>query len=208
MQSFTFAGSKNPRIVNPTDPDKVLKLYSNKRDLEDYDTYTLFVNGVKSIVRKDERYTKYKEVLYNIGLDHCQWFGNISKDMAPLEMHHGPIFNLFEICSIVTDHLLKEDKSVNSFMVADEVLSAHERHEIGLVMLCETAHEAAEAGHIFLPYKMMFGKLDRFLKHYKKGLTKEHFGTLSQYLKLSDKYDATDNGIFELIERVKKYIKK
>jgi hypothetical protein len=208
MTQFAFKGKSNPKIVSLVDSDVSLKFNLNKRDFNDYDVFCKFVEGVMLLVRKDARYTNYKGVLYRLGLNRCQYFSGITDEMAPLEMHHGPIFNLFDICSIVTDHLIDEGEEVNTMMVADIVLKEHEKHNIQLVMLCETAHEGADNGSIFLNYKQGFGFLDRFVKKYKKGLRREHLDTLKDYMKLSAKHNATDNGVFEIIERVKKWIKK
>lgn len=207
MSEYAFKGKDNPKIISPIDPDYVLKFKLSKKDLGDYEDFSSFVNSVKMMVRKDARYTNYKAYLYDIGLTRCQVFSGITNEMAPLEMHHGPIFDLFNICAIVTDHLLQEGESVNSFQVADLVLKEHEKHNIQLVMLCETAHEAAENGSIFLHYNQGFGHLERFLSKYRKGIRRDQYGIVKHYLELSRKHNATDNGLFEIVKRVKKYVK-
>jgi len=207
MEQFEFAGDKNPKIYSMSDPDHVLKLYLSKKDLADYEVFTKFIHGVMAMVHKDPRYTNYKGKLYELGLTRCQVFSNITVDMAPLEMHHGPIFNLFEVCAIAADHLLAEDQKLDTFTVADIVLREHEKHHIQVVMLCETAHEAAENQSIFLSYKQGWGKLDKFLKKFRKGLRIEHYELVRDYLRLSKEHKATDNGVFEIIERIKKYVK-
>jgi hypothetical protein len=207
MSEFEFAGNKNPKVVSAVDPDQVLKFYLSKKDLSDYEVFCRFIDGIKAMVRKDPRYTNYKSVLFGLGLNRCQVFSEITDEMAPIEMHHGPIFTLFDIISIVVDHTLEEEKHINSFLIADLVLKEHEKHNIQIVMLCETAHEGAENGSTFLSFKQGFGFLDRFIKNYKKGIRREHYDMLKQYLKLSKENNATDNGIFEIIDRVKKYVK-
>jgi len=207
MDQFETVGTKNPKII-AVDSEAVLKYYLTRKDLSDYELFCQFINKVKSTVRHDLRYTNYKSELYKIGLDKCQFHHGINSEMAPIEMHHGPIFSMFDICTIVTDHLLAEEKLVNSFIVANKVLIEHEKHHIQLVMLCETCHEAAENGSIFVSFKQGFGQLEKFLKKYKKGVSKEHIGIIKEYLDLSKTFSATDNGIYEILDLVKKYVKK
>lgn len=205
-ENFEFKGKTNPKIVSLVD-ETVLRYYITKREMSDFDTYCKFVNSVKSLVRKDARYTNYKAELYNIGLGQCQIHSGITSEMAPIEMHHGPLLSLFDVCSIVTDHLLNEDENINTFIVADKVLNEHEKHNIQIVMLCETCHEAAENGSLFVSFEQGFGQLDKFLKKYKKGIHRDHLDLMKEYTKLSKENKSTSNGIFEIIKRVKKYIK-
>jgi len=207
MDDFEIKGKKNPKIIS-LDDDQILKYYLTKKDLSDYDLFCQFINSVKSMIRNDPRYINYKSELYNIGLDRCQIHHGITAEMAPIEMHHGPLLTLPNICTIVTDHLLAEDELVNSFIVADKVLTEHEKHHIQIVMLCETCHQAAENGSIFISFKQGFGQIEKFLKKYKKGVSKEHIGLIKDYLELSMNHETTDNGVYEILDIVKKYVKK
>lgn len=206
-EMFEFKGKNNPKIKSDSD-DTILKFYYSAKDLADYETHHKFLNCVKYMVRKDPRYDNYKKSLYDLGLGRCQIHSGINSDMAPIEMHHGPIFDLFTICMIVTDQMLAEDEQLTTFMVADRVLKEHEKNNIQLVMLCETCHEAAENDSHFLPFEMGFGHIDRFLTRNKKGFTKEQKKLLQEYIKNSREHGYVDNGIFEIFDKVKKYIKK
>jgi hypothetical protein len=206
MSEFEFKGNNNPKIKSLSD-DTVLKYLLSKDDLSDYEMVINFINGVKAIVRKDPRYNNYKSHLYDLGLNRCQVHSGITVDMAPIEEHHGPIFDLFTICMIVTDHLLHEGEKVNSFIVANKVLDEHEKHNIQIVMLCETCHQAAENDSHFLPFEMGFGQLDKFITKYKHGFQDEHYHLIKDYLKESKKNGYVDNGIFKILEKVKKYVK-
>lgn len=206
MSEFKFKGNKNPKIKSLSD-DTVLKYYLSKEDLNDYEIFCNFINGVKSMVRRDPRYNNYKHHLYELGLNRCQVHSGITADMAPIEEHHGPIFDLFTICMIVTDHLLHEREKVNTFMIANKVLEEHEKHNIQVVMLCETCHQAAENNSHFIPFEMGFGNIDKFISKYRKGIQGEHYHLIKDYLKDSKKYGYVDNGIFKILDRVKKYVK-
>jgi len=206
MDGFKFKGSNNPKIKSLSD-GTVLKYLLSKEDLNDYETFYEFINGVKSMVRRDPRYNNYKSHLYDLGLNRCQVHSGITSDMAPIEEHHGPIFDLFTICMIVTDHLLHEGEKVNTFIVADKVLEEHEKHNIQVVMLCETCHQAAENNSHFIPFEMGFGNIDKFITKYKHGLQEEHYYLIKDYLKDSKENGYVDNGIFKILEKVKKYVR-
>jgi len=209
MSGFTFKGENNPKIKSIKD-GTILKYKLSKDDLSDYEMYTKFINGVKALVRKDPRYDNCKHELYNLGLNRCQVHSGITSDMAPIEQHHGPIFDLETICMIVTDHLINDDEDlkVNTFMIADIVLKEHEKFNIQLVMLCETCHEAAENNSHFLPFEMGFGKIDKFITKYKKGFHTEQYNLIKDYIAESKKNGYVDNGIFKILDRVKKYVKQ
>lgn len=206
MSEFEFKGKNNPKIKSLSD-STVIKYYLSKEDLSDYEMAVNFVNGVKNLVRKDPRYNNYKSELYNIGLNRCQVHSGITVDMAPIEEHHGPVFDLFTVCMIVTDHLLNQGEKVNSMMVADIVLEEHEKHNIQVVMLCETCHEAAENDSHFIPFEMGFGKIDKFITKYKHGFQEEHYHLIKDYIKQSKENGYVDNGIFKILEKIKKYVK-
>lgn len=209
MSDITFKGKRNPKIVSNIDPDQAIRFYLNSKDLFHEDDFSNFRNACKGITRQSARYTNVKAALFELGLDRCQVFSGITKDMAPLEMHHGPIFDMNAICSIVIDHLLvEEEPELTTFKVADLVLREHELHNIQLFMLCETAHQAAENGSVFLNFNQAYGRLDRFIKKYRKGIRIEHLDLIEDYIEKSKEFKSTDNGVFELYKKVKKYVKK
>jgi hypothetical protein len=206
-EEFKFKGKNNPKIKSTLD-GTVLKYYLNKDDLSDYELSVNFINGVKTAVRKDPRYNNYKSHLYSIGLDRCQVHSGITAEMAPIEEHHGPIFDLFTVCLIVTDHMLNEGEEITTMMVANKVLEAHEKHWIQVVMLCETCHEAAENDAHFLPFEMGFGQIDKFITKFKRGFQDEQYNLIKEYLQESKKHGYVDNGIHKIMDKVKKYVKE
>jgi hypothetical protein len=57
------------------------------------------IKSSEAIIRIDESYNSYKAHLLNDfpELAKCALYSNITSDMANLEMHHGPIFTLFDM---------------------------------------------------------------------------------------------------------------
>lgn len=177
--------------------------------LHDYDKYVKFIKGCEHCVRKDDRYTDYIAKVRQAGYNKCAILGNLTKKNkdATLEMHHGPIFNLFDICDIVTRyHLLKNDiKVLTTFDIGDEVLTAHEKDWIQIVMLSKTAHKG---GHfnVFIDTKASVGRIDKFIDHYYDGMVDEHFGMIERYIREAQKIPISeDNGLFDTAEKLKSF---
>ena len=212
MENYKFKGEKNPKIKSTVDDD-VLKFYLNKEDLSDPDVFENFIKSCEHMIRKDERYSNYIHELKERGFDKDVMQSGINNQRFPntsIEMHHGPMFTLYDICSIVTDHLLCSGEKVSTFKVAKLVLDEHEMHHIQVVMgLTKTNHQLLHDGKIFVHINQAIGDILTCIKTYKKGLRREHLYTLEEYLKLCKKYDATDNDYLQIrkvVEKVNKYM--
>ena len=210
MDNYKFKGENNPKIKSLND-DEVLKFYLNKEDLSDPDTFEYFIKSVEALIRKDDRYSNYIHELKERGFDKDVMQSGIDNEKFPntsIEMHHGPMFTLYDICSIVTDHLLYNGEKVSTFKVAKLVLDEHEKHHIQVVMgLTKTNHQLLHDGKIFVHINQAIGDIMAFIKAYKKGLRREHLYTLEEYLKLCKKFNATDNDYLQIRKVVKKVAK-
>lgn len=213
MSDFKFKGDKNPKIKFP-DGD-VLKYRLSKEDLSEPEEFEFFIKGCENMIRKDPRYKNYISELKNLGFIRDVFQSGIDNEKFPnvkIEMHHGPIFNLFELCSIVTDHLLESGEKVNTFDIARIILEEHEQHNIQVVMgLTKTNHQAVHDGKMFVHMKQSIGNIMEFIKKYKKGIKREHLYTLERYIQLCKQYEATDNDYLELrkiVKKVDKYIEE
>lgn len=180
--------------------------------LKDYDAYEAFVKACEATVRNDDRYTTYVGKLRKAGFDHCAVLGKATEgnDSVKLEMHHGPIFNLFDICDIVLRHMAKDPKwenTITTYDVGDEVLSAHDKGWIQLIMLSETAHQAAHKADLFLSIKSSYGRIDKFIDHYSDGMDKSHWEMINHYLEECKRADfnTLDQSIFDTAEKLKSF---
>lgn len=212
QEDIKFKGKNNPKIKSITD-DEVLKFYKDKNDLADPDSFEQFIKSVENLVRKDPRYSNYIHELKSRGFNKDVIQSGIDNDKFPntsIEMHHGPIFTLYDIASIVTDHLLNNDQKVSTFGVAKLILCEHELHRIQVVMgLTKTNHELVHDGKIFVHINQSIGDIIGFIKDFRKGLRREHLYTLEEYLNMCKKYDATDNdylSIRKIIKKIDKYM--
>lgn len=214
QEELKLKGKNNPKIKSTMD-DEVLKFYLGKDDLADPDVFENFVKNTEMLIRKDPRYTNYIHELKSRGFNKDVMQSGIDNDKFPntdIEMHHGPMFTLYDIVSIVTDHILSEGGKVSTFGIAKLVLCEHEMHRIQVVMgLTKTNHELAHAGKIFIHQNQSIGDIMGFIKDFKHGLRREHLYTLQEYLNLCKKYDATDNDYLTLAtvtKKINKYMSK
>ncbi len=182
-----------------------LGYYADDVDLlKDYTEFELFIKGCEHAVRTDKRYTTYIAKLKSSGLVRCAVLGNLEEnDKNKLEMHHGPIFTLFDICEIVyRDMIEKKIKDITTFDVADMVLSEHESDNIQIVMLSKGVHRGKHnylnRKDIFIHIKASIGRIDRFIDNHHKGMQVEHFESMERYIRLCKKYpESIDNGLFD-----------
>jgi hypothetical protein len=209
---YKIKGDNNPKIKSTIDDD-VLKFYLNKNDLSDPDVFENFIKSVEKLVRTDERYKNYISELKSRGFNCDVFQSGINNEIFPntaIEMHHGPMFTLYDICSIVTDHLLNDDQKVSTFKIANIVLHEHEMNNIQIVMgLTSTNHQLVHDGKMFVHIDQSIGDVLTFIKKYKKGIRREHLYTLEEYLNLCKKHKATDNdylAITKVVKKIDKYI--
>lgn len=178
--------------------------------LHDYDEYEKYVKGCEHCVRSDDRYTAYVSKIRQSGFNHCAILGNIDVDKnskVKLEMHHGPIFNLFDICDIVLKASLKRGtfEELTTFDIGDLVLTEHEKDNIMIVMLSKTAHKGGHQ-NIFIDIKATVGRIDRFIDRWEDGMEQEHFDYITRYIEECKKVEGSvDNGLFETADRLKSF---
>lgn len=188
--------------------DDLVEFYVRPSILKNYDDYERFIKGCEHCVRKDDRYIAYLAKLKSNGLDRCAVLGNIKNDdKVSLEMHHGPIFNLFDICDIVARHLINSGREdLTTFDVGDIVLEEHENDNIMIVMLSKTPHKG---GHfnMFIDIKSTFGRIDRFIDRYQSSMVSEHWDFVFRYIDTLDhaRGHSQDNGLFDTACKLKTF---
>lgn len=176
---------------------------------DDLNRLVRYVSRIESLVRTSNRYKKYKEYLFNeIKLDRCTVLGNITKDDADIEMHHGPIYNLFDISFIVLNHKLTIcDDNITTFSIAKEILDLHYKNYLQIVMLATSVHEQEHDNQGFISLNQAWGNQNilKFLEKYKYGLTIEHKDKFMKYLKLSKYNDSNYGDMFTIGENITRW---
>jgi hypothetical protein len=208
MNGIKYKGTSNPKLKSLVHDEVTLSFLKTAKDLSTNKQFESFIKGCVNAVRNDRRYDNYIHVLKENGFNRCVIFSKIDDTMAPIEMHHGPLFTLYDICAIVVEHLLKNKEEICTMDVADLVLDEHELHHIQVVMVTCTSHELIHDGEIFIHYKQAWGDSLSFLRNYKKGLRDEHLYTMLDYITDCEENGVTlDNGMLEVIKKINKFKK-
>lgn len=164
-----------------------------------------FIKAVERMVRTSKYYSRYiAHLKVDLGLNFCQVKGNISEDEDAgvkdlIEMHHGPIFTLFDVVSIILNYMLVKDMKITTFSVANKVIEEHFKHRVQTVMLCETVHQLVHDNKVFLNYRQGFGDLYSFLEIYYEGLDEIMVNKIIDYIDKCKKYDSNDFGNLNVI---------
>lgn len=159
----------------------------------DSELYNEFLKNAISRFRKSPTYKSYKSHLYDIGMDRCQVLGNITDQMATLEMHHN-FLNIHDIALMITEHVLNTTGQITTFDLVQLLKNEHKLDNIPLVMLCKTVHQLYHANEEFiLPASMCFGNWRVLLEKYKYGITLSIAYKILNFLKRSIELDKDKN---------------
>ena len=190
MVNLISKETKNGNIIISMEESKYYYLPFDKSpvDLTDPKIRNSFIKSVEKLVRHSKLYKRYINFLKtDIGLTHCAVFGNIKSekgDKTKIEMHHGPIFTLYDYVSIILEkHLADSDKELNTFDIAAEVLELHRRNLVQVVMLSQSVHMAMDNKKLapFIPLDMTFGNLKGFIEEYGQYFSPQNRSDLKKY---------------------------
>lgn len=171
----------------------------SKEYFESLSNWTNFVKGVEREVRGSDKYSKYISYLKKeCKLDHCMVLRNIDDDDADIEMHHGPILPLFDVCAIVTEYFLKKGWKTNTFRVAKQVIQDHHDNMIQVVMLSATIHQEVHAHNIFINYHQAWGDMNKFINKYRDAISDDYKYKINRYLDKCLLHDTNDNDVLTL----------
>jgi hypothetical protein len=144
-----------------------------------------FITAVERFIRSSMDYKKYLGFLKcEVGMNRCSVMGNIDGSTATIEMHHYP-FTLFQICEYVIDKMVAENKNVNTFSVAKEVMRLHFENYVGLVPLSKSVHQMVHSGSIFIDLRQVFGNVKQFVDVFKEYIPTSEIEKLEQIVNLS-----------------------
>lgn len=165
-----------------------------------------FIKGCEKLVRTNDRYNKYISYLKKqIKLNKCQFLSNLTDEDCSIEMHHGPIFTLYDICDIVLDYYIRKKWKITTFRIADTVLEEHRKNRIQVVMLSTTVHEEVHDREIFINVKQAWGDINAFVKKYGPTFS-EHIK--EKYNKYLDKCLVMDSDSYDILKVNEKVLMK
>lgn len=193
----------NPIIHSPNS-EFILPFYQSRETLQDTEAYKNFLSNAIRQFRGSRAYKAIKSELMSYGLDHCQVHGNITDDMATLEMHHC-ILTIFDVALMITEHTINTTGYISTFDLIKKLKEEHRVHNIPLTMLSKTPHQLYHnTDSLYLSPKMIFGNWYNLLNKYNYGITKEIAYKVIHYLdEVISKGDAADDGgILELRKNI------
>jgi len=170
INSIIYDDKYNPHLRSPnTSFEQPFKQYRDS--LMDVEYYKNFLKNAISRFRHSRTYTNYKHYLYELGLNRCQLLGQVTSDIATIEMHHN-FLNIFDITLMICEHMLNTTGYVTTFDLVQALKEEHKNNRIPIVMLSKTAHQLYHnADGMVLPARMCFGYWIELLGRYNKGIT-------------------------------------
>lgn len=182
----------NPTIFSPNSP-YVIQFYQTRESLMDVEVYKSFLDNSISRFRHSVAYKQYKGHLYEYGLDRSTFKSNITNEMVDLEMHHNMI-NIFDIATIITEHIINTVGFVCTFDVVQILKDEHRNNHIQVVMLDKTSHHINHHsdGKFFIHPDMTAGNWMLFLEKYNKGITLDIAFKILRYLKRAQYLGCSD----------------
>ncbi len=172
----------NPKLCSPSS-EFDLPFYQTRDTVNDPERYKSFLKNAERRFRASREYKLYKSYLMDLGFDHCQILGNIeSDDNVDIELHHN-ILNLFDICILISEHMLNTVGYISTFDLIQLLIMEHFNNRVGVVFLSTTAHELyTNNPNAYIPPSMTFGKWWELLEKYKYGITFEIAKKLVEYI--------------------------
>lgn len=200
MVNLVSKQTKNGNIVVSMENAQYFYLPFDKSpvDFTDEKVRESFIKSVEKLVRASKLYKAYVSYLkVECGMEHDAVFSNVSsseKSKTKIEMHHGPVFTLYDYVEIVLNKFFAEKKDVNSFDIAAEVLDLHRRKLVQTVMLSQAVHISMDdPKHApFISLDQTFGNLIGFVEEYGKYFSPKNRNDLKNYL-YNYKYNLENN---------------
>lgn len=196
----------NDKLVKFIDSPKSLYIIPLTKDEEYFsniDSYQKFAKAVEKLVRVSDRYSKYKAYLRDEAkLDHCQVLKDITSEDAEIEMHHGPIFTLFDYVCVMIEYFIQMKWKITTFRIADQILKEHEENHIQVVMLSSTIHEKVHDKNIFIHPSQAFGDLNAFINKYYSAIGRDLREKYNRYWDRAKMTESTDYGTLELNKKL------
>ena len=203
LPDIIYNKTPNNIIIDSKNSFYNIPYYKNIDYFANYESYVNFIKGCERLVRQNDRYNKYIRYLKKeVKLDRCQVLKNITDEDASIEMHHGPIFNLFDYCAIVLEYFILKKWKISTARIADVVLDEHQKNRVQVVMVTSSVHEQIHAGNIFINYNQAYGNLEEFIEKYADAISDEYREQLNRYIDRSLLYDSNDFGVLELNKKL------
>lgn len=201
--------SFNTPIIDSNDSMYQIPFEKDATYFNNWESLASYVKACENLVRTNRRYKKYINYLKTeVKLDHCQVLTGLDDEDCDIEMHHGPIFTLYDICVIMIRYFLYRGWAITTYDIADKVLAEHENNHIQVVMLSSTIHEDVHNRNIFINYRQAFGDLNKFITKYGCVFGPDYREKFNRYVDRSLMEDSSDYGVLDFSDRLNRVIDK
>ena len=208
MPEVFFISGSNP-IISCSNSPMVIQFKQTKETLMNIDDYKAFLENAISNFRHSRTYKNYKSYLMELGLNRCQVYGNITSEMATIEMHHN-MLTIFDIAYIITNHVINtSSEGISTFDLVYLLNKAHIEHKVQLIMLSLTPHQMYHAtDQLTFSPEMCFGDWYSFLKEYRYGISKDIAYKIIYYLKEFEQHEfGPDYDILKIRSEIEEWSK-
>lgn len=205
LPNIRYTGDYARFVENAEDPNQCIAFYKGADYFEDMVEYNKFAKAVENTVRTSDDYKRFVAWVKNtVGINFCQVSSNIVErdddekgKNCLIQMHHGPIFTLYDYVTIIMNKFIDEGKPISTFIIANEVIEEHFKLHVQVVMLAETNHEAVHNRDIFLNIRQGIGNISEFIREYAPYLTDDQKYRIHRYISLCQDNDSYDTGVLD-----------
>lgn len=206
LPNIEYKGDVSKFIEAKDDMFANISFYKDIDYFTDEVLYSKFVKDVEKMVRTSKEYSAFISYIKNIlGINFCQVSSKIYDTDATVEMHHGPIFTLYDVVSVILNSYIKRGYKINTYRIADRVIDEHYSLHVQVIMMAVTNHEAIRNRDIFNNFHQGIGDIDAFLKTYGAYLDDEHKYKIWNYMKMCEDNPSFDRGLLD-VDHIKKFI--
>src|SRR5574343_545945 len=139
LPNIEYKGDISKFIEAKDNPYEAISFYKDTDYFTDEIMYNKFVKEVEKLVRTSKDYSAFVSYIKNIlGINFCQVSSKIYDTDATIEMHHGPIFTLYDICCVILNYYIKTGRKITTFRIANAVIEEHFAMRVQVVMMAVT----------------------------------------------------------------------
>lgn len=208
LPNIEYKGNISKDILARDDYYREIHYFKTSEDLIDEQSYGKMVREIERLVRSNPDYKVFVDYIkHTLGIDFCQVFSHAFDGVdCQIELHHGPLFTLYDICEVELQRFLTDGLRINVYRVADSVLDLHFQLKINCVMLSKTVHEMAHNQDLFLSLSQNIGDVNAYIKERSRYFTSEIRYKIWNYVKLCESNESFDKGGLDT-DTIKTYIK-
>lgn len=207
FSGIKYNGDVSKFIESADDSFDCISLFKDIEYFQDDVLYSKFVKACETRIRTSKEYAAFLTYIKRVlGINFCEVSSQIFDTDATIEMHHGPLFTLYDITSIVLSWYLKNGQKITTFRIVDRVLQEHFDLNVQVVMLAKTNHEAAHNRDLFLHVNQGIGDINGFITKYADCLDDIYKYKIYNYINLCKDSPSMDHGYLD-IAHIEKIIK-